>query len=105
MYFETVDWATSKPSISSSPWMIEHCQKISSAHGLALLNDVLCDVLRRTGDELVITEREPPGGRRRVGHVRIEALVLGHKALQANGYALRIEARLVAGRCHSHTPS
>src|SRR5262249_38495736 len=21
MYFETVDWATSKPSISSSPWM------------------------------------------------------------------------------------
>jgi hypothetical protein len=41
---------------------IEHCQEISSAHGSALLNDVLCDVLRRAGDELVITKRDPPDG-------------------------------------------
>src|SRR5262249_61861831 len=83
---------------------IEHCQEISSAHGSALLNDVLCDVLRRAGDELVATEREPSGGRRRVGHVGIEAVVLGHKALQAFGYGLRLKARLASGPCPPPPP-
>src|SRR5262249_44257839 len=41
---------------------IEHCQEISSAHGSALLNDVLCDVLRRAGDELVALSVNPPEG-------------------------------------------
>src|SRR5437773_670485 len=70
----------------------DRCQEVSSADCSALLNDVLRNILRRSGNELVVAQREPSGGRRRVGHVRIEAIVLGEKALQATGDGLRIEA-------------
>src|SRR5215472_14016450 len=75
------------------------------ANGSALLDDVLRNVLRRAGDELVGTKREPAGGGWRVGYARTQAFVLGHKTLQAIGYGLCVEARLVATRRHSHTPS
>src|SRR5215468_3933666 len=68
---------------------VEHSQEMSGANGTALLDDDLSDISRRAGDELVVAEGESPGGRRRVGNVRIEALVLGHKAPQAIGYGLR----------------
>ena len=32
MYFETVDWATSNPSITSSPWILDAPQRVFLAH-------------------------------------------------------------------------
>ena len=84
---------------------IKHSQEMSGADGSALLDDVLGNVLRRAGDELIVAKREPAGGGWRVGYARAQAFVLGHKALQAIGYGLRVEARLVASRRHRHTPS
>lgn len=70
----------------------------------ALLDDGLGNVLRRTSNELFVAERESAGGRRSIGHVRVQAFVFRHEAFQAIGHRRCIDARLLAGRRHSHTP-
>src|SRR5215813_7431928 len=71
---------------------IKHRQEMTSSDGSALHDNILRDVIWRASDELIVAKREPAGGRWRVGYVRAEAFVLGHKALQAIGHALCIEA-------------
>src|SRR5215831_8388478 len=74
------------------------------ADSAALLDNILRYVLRRASDELIIAKREPAGGRRRVGYVRAETFVFGHKAFQVIGHGLCIEACLVVRRRNGHTP-
>ena len=60
---------------------IEHSEEMSGANGSALLDDCLCGLLRRAGNELLIAECEPAGRGGRIWGLRAQALVLGHKAL------------------------
>lgn len=83
---------------------IEHREEMSGADGPALLDDGLCSFLGRSGYELVAAEREPACWRRRIGGVSAQPFVLGHHALQALGYGLGIEMRLLAGRRHGDAP-
>jgi len=77
---------------------------MSGADGAALLDDVLCRFFRRAGNELLIAEREPARGCRRIGSVSAQAVVFGDKALQALGYGLRVQMCLLAGRRHRYAP-
>src|SRR5215471_616071 len=82
---------------------IEHCQKMARADRCALVDDGPCDFLEGAGDEFVVTELEPAGGRQGVWHVCSQAFVPRHKALQAIRHSLSIQD-LVKGRHHGHPP-
>ena len=74
------------------------------ADGAALLDDDVGGLFRRAGNELVLTEREAAGRRRRVGNVGMQTFVLGDKTLQALGHGLRANPRLLACRRHGDPP-
>src|SRR3569833_1121525 len=74
------------------------------ADGPALVRDILRSLSCRTGDELVVAQRETTRRRWRIGHVCLQSIVFRHEALQSVSNRFGILARLVTGRPHSHTP-
>jgi hypothetical protein len=76
MYFETVDWATSKPSIRSSPWIRDAPpQWVFPAHPLDEISQAAidlrppCPILRLPTPEHFETSAMPPQDRRRLNYL------------------------------------
>src|SRR5262245_48107609 len=77
---------------------MQHGQEMAGADGAALPDDLLADLARRSGDELLVADGEAAAGRWPIRHILFQPHVLRHEALQALGDGGSVGPRLALGR-------